>query len=195
MARERYDAVVIGSSAGGSTALLNILPELPAGYSLPIIIVQHLHPLQSYPAITYLCRKCALIAREAEDKEAIRPGFAYFAPANYHLLVEEERSFALSIDGKVNFTRPSIDVLFESAAHVYGKHLIGVILSGGNKDGAAGLNMIKQRGGLVIVQDPNTAESPFMPAAALESTAVDMKASPAEIGKLLLAVEHGRRGK
>ena len=183
-----YTAVVIGCSAGGSAALAQILPALPAGYALPLIIVQHLHPYQAGPALVYSCQGCNLVIKEAEDKEPIRPGAAYFAPANYHLLVEDQCVFSLSVDEKVNYTRPSFDVLFESASDVYGAGLIGVILSGANNDGAAGLCAVKARGGLAIVQDPGSAEASFMPQAALAVAAVDHVLSPVEIGKFLSGV-------
>lgn len=183
-----YSAVVIGCSAGGSAALAKILPQLPAGYELPLIIVQHLHPLQAGLALAYTCDQCVLPIKEAEDKEAIRHGMVYFAPPNYHLMVEDERCFSLSVDEKVNYTRPSIDVLFESASDVYGVELIGVILSGGNQDGAAGLSAIKSRGGITIVQDPQSAEAAFMPKAALAAIDVDFVLTPEKIGKFLCGV-------
>ena len=185
MAAGIYEAIVIGTSAGGSAALKEILPELPKDYNLPVIIVQHMHPLQAGPAIIHNCTECALEVKEAEEKESVQPGYVYFAPANYHLLIEDDRSFALSIDEKVNYTRPSIDVLFESAADVYGSRLIGIILSGANNDGVAGMLRIKRSGGLVIVQDPDTADAPFMPNAVLEAISVDYKLAPRSIGHLL----------
>ena len=144
-----------------------------------------MHPLQAGPAIIHNCAECALEVKEAEEKEPVQPGYVYFAPANYHLLIEDDRSFALSIDEKVNYTRPSIDVLFESAADVYGSSLIGIILSGANNDGVAGMLRIKRSGGLVIVQDPDTADAPFMPKAVLEAISVDYKLAPRSIGHLL----------
>ncbi len=181
-----YQAVVIGASAGGSTALMNILPQLPANFPIPIIVAQHLHPLQDGPAVLYRAQGCALTLKEAEEKEAALPGFVYFAPPNYHLLVEDDHTFSLSVDAKVNFTRPSIDVLFQSAADAYGVTLIGVVLSGANQDGAAGLNIIKQRGGLAIVQDPATSEISYMPRAAIEAASPDYILSPLEIGAKLV---------
>lgn len=181
----KYRAVVIGASAGGSAALEQILPALPADYRLPVILVQHLHPQQDGPSLVYRLDYCALHFKEAEEKEAILPGYIYFAPPNYHLLVEDDFTFGLSVDEKVNFTRPSIDVLFESAAEAYGKRLVGIVLSGGNHDGAAGLQAIQRRGGLVVVQDPDTAEVAFMPRAALNAVKADYIFSPAEIAAWL----------
>lgn len=162
-----YEAIVIGVSSGGMKALNVLLPALPAGFSLPVIIVQHVSPYGGNNWIGLLNQACALRVKEADEKETIETGNVYVAPANYHLLIERDRTFSLSIDEKVNFARPSIDVLFESAAEVYGDALIGVILTGANTDGAAGMEKIMQCGGLTIVQDPETAWSAAMPAAVL----------------------------
>lgn len=180
-----YAAVVIGASAGGTTALQQILPYLPASFPLPIIIAQHLHPLQRGVAIVHSNGGSVLMVKDADEKEAIRPGFVYFAPPNYHLLVEADHTFGLSIDPKVNFTRPSVDVLFESAADVYGAKLVGIILSGANHDGAAGLRYIKQRGGLTIVQDPADAEVGYMPRCAIEAAHPDYVLASLDICKFL----------
>jgi two-component system chemotaxis response regulator CheB len=181
-----YEAVVIGASAGGTQALQQILPRLPAQFPFPIIIAQHLHPLQDGAAVIHYNGGCALTVKDADEKEAIRPGFVYFAPPNYHLLIETEHTFSLSIDPKVHFTRPSVDVLFESAADAYGAKLIGIVLSGANQDGAAGLRCIQRRGGLTIVQDPAEAEVGYMPRAAIEAAAPKYILSPAAIGALLI---------
>jgi two-component system, chemotaxis family, protein-glutamate methylesterase/glutaminase len=127
----------------------------------------------------------ALTVKDADEKEAIRPGFVYFAPANYHLLIETDHTFSLSIDPKVNYSRPSIDVLFESAANVYGPRLIAILLTGANNDGAKGLQLIKEKGGLVIVQDPRSAEFSFMPEAALQVVKPDFVLGLAELGRWL----------
>ncbi len=189
-----YAAVVIGTSAGGSAALAQILPVFPANYPLPLIVVQHLHPWQKGPAVVYYARKCALTLKEADEKALVQPGHVYFAPSNYHLLIEADHTFSLSIDGKVNYTRPSIDVLFESAVDVYGAQLIGVILTGANADGAEGLRQIKAHGGLAIVQDPATAEVPYMPEAALRATPVDYVLSLLEIARVLVELGTGKSG-
>jgi len=180
-----YDAIVIGASAGGFTALAEILPRLPAALAQTVVVVQHLHPEGGEYMVEFLKKRCALPVKEAEDKESILPGVIYVAAAQYHLLIERDRSFSLSLDDKVNYARPSIDVLFESAAATYGPKLIGVVLSGANADGAAGLAAIKARGGLAIVQDPASAEVAFMPQAALDGTAVDHVLDLAGIGRLL----------
>ena len=188
MTRAMYRAIVIGGSAGAMSALAELLPTFPAAYPLPIIVVQHVHPSQDDFYIAHWAEKCALTVKGAEDKEPIRAGYIYFAPPNYHLLIEDDETFSLSVDEKVNYARPSIDVLFESAADVYTRWLIGVILTGANNDGAQGLRLIKEKGGLTIVQDPRTAESIFMPNAALEVTRVDYVLSIPEMGRLLLEI-------
>jgi two-component system, chemotaxis family, protein-glutamate methylesterase/glutaminase len=182
MAETRYSAVVIGASAGGTYALQQILPRLPANFPLPIIIAQHLHPLQDGLAIIHYNGTSALTIKDADEKEALCPGFVYFAPPNYHLLIEADHTFSLSIDPKVNYSRPSIDVLFESAATVYGSRLVAILLTGANNDGAQGLRLIKEKGGLIIVQNPQSAEFPFMPAAALKVIQPDFMLDLAEIG-------------
>jgi two-component system, chemotaxis family, protein-glutamate methylesterase/glutaminase len=182
----KYQAIVIGASAGGTTVLQQILPFLPVDFPLPIVIVQHLHPLQDGAAVIHYSGGSALIVKDADEKEPIRSGFAYFAPPNYHLLIEDDRTFSLSVDARVHFTRPSVDVLFESAADTYGPNLIGIILSGANQDGADGLFRIKQRGGLTIVQDPLEAEVNYMPKAAIEVVHPDYVLPADDICKLLI---------
>lgn len=180
-----YDAIVIGASAGGFAALAEILPRLPATLSQAVVVVQHLHPESGQYMVEFLRQHCSLPVKEAEDKEPIMPGVIYVAAAQYHLLIERDRSFSLSLDDKVNYSRPSIDVLFESAATTYGPRLIGVVLTGANADGAAGLATIKSGGGLAIVQDPATAEVSFMPQAAIAGTTVDHILNLAGIARLL----------
>ncbi len=183
-----YDAVVIGVSAGGLQTLKVILPSLPSGFPLPLAIVQHQSPDADGFLVNYLDGISALHVREAEDKEPLTPGHAYFAPAGYHLLIELDRRFSLSVDDRVNFARPSVDVLFESAADVYGPALIGIVLTGANADGAQGLAAIKARGGLAIVQSPRTAEIGTMPQAAIAATKVDHICDLAMIAPLLCRI-------
>lgn len=162
-----FRAVVIGVSAGGLDALSTLLPALPKDFPLPILVVQHrLAGSDDYLAQS-LDRICAVQVKEAEEKEKLKQGTVYLAPADYHLLIERDETIALSIDAKENYSRPSIDVLFESAAYVWASLLIGMVLTGANSDGAKGLALIKQRGGTTIVQDPETAEYDTMPRAAL----------------------------
>jgi two-component system chemotaxis response regulator CheB len=184
----RYQIIVIGGSAGAMAALTKLLPVFPAGYPLPIVIAQHLHPWQDDYHLEHFGDQCALTVKEAADKESIEAGTIYFAPPNYHLLINDDKTFSLSVDDKVNYARPSIDVLFESAVDVYAPWLVGVILTGANNDGAEGLRLIKENGGLAIVQDPQTAESAYMPKAALAATKVDYVLPLPEISKLLLEI-------
>jgi two-component system chemotaxis response regulator CheB len=168
-----YDAVVLGVSAGGLVALKALLPALPASFPLPLAIVRHIGERSDDFLCEYLDRASAIAVKEAEDKEPLIGGTAYLAPPGYHMLIEADRSFSLSVDARVNHSCPSIDVLFESAAEVYGEGLIGIVLTGANRDGAQGLKAIKARGGLAIVQNPDSAESGAMPRAALAATPVD----------------------
>lgn len=184
-AQQAYKAIVIGVSVGGMQTLSTILPELPKEFSLPIIVVQHIREGFKGGLSELLNRKSNMPVKEADEKELIRPGIVYLAPAGYHLLIEEDGTFALSIDPRVNYARPSIDVLFESAAYVYEHGLIGVILTGANSDGSQGLKKIKQYGGLTIVQDPVTAIADCMPLMAIEATEVDYVLRLEDIGPFL----------
>jgi len=166
--RQRHmEAVVLGASVGAVEALSIILPGLPRGYALPLMVVVHSPPDKPSIIVELFRAKCRIEVKEAEDKEPIRPGTLYFAPPNYHLLVEGDRRLSLSSDPPVLFSRPSIDVLFESAADAYGQHLAGVILSGANNDGARGLQAIGEAGGITVVQSPESAQAAAMPQAAL----------------------------
>lgn len=161
-----YQIVVVGTSLGGLNALGTVLGGLPKTFPLPIVVVQHRGREVSEGLAEFLARKSALPVVEPSDKQPILPGSAYLAPADYHLLIEPGH-FTLSTEAPVQFARPSIDVLFESAADAYGSHVIGVVLTGSNADGARGAERIARKGGLVVVQDPATAESPIMPASAI----------------------------
>ena len=169
----KYEAIVIGVSSGGMMTLKTILRHLPSDFALSIIIVQHQHPHSDAFIAEFLDARCSLTVKQADEKELIMPGKIYIAPPNYHLLVEEDKTFSLSIDKRVHFARPSIDVLFETAADVFNEKLVGIILTGANDDGSHGLRKIKDSGGLTIVQDPDTAEVDTMPKAAIVSTKVD----------------------
>ena len=160
-------AVVIGASAGGVQALSRILPVLPESFPAPILVVTHVPPRKDNPLVDLMAAKCALHVKEAEDKEQVHGGTVYFAPSDYHLLVESDGSVALSSDEPVNHSRPAIDVLFEAAADAYGAGLTGIVLTGANHDGAQGLKAVEAAGGTALVEDPQTAEVPAMPAAAL----------------------------
>jgi two-component system, chemotaxis family, protein-glutamate methylesterase/glutaminase len=164
-------AVVIGASAGAVQALLTILPALPDDYPAAVLVAVHVPPDRDNHLVPLLDGRCRLRVKEAEDKEAAVAGTVYFAPPDYHLLVERDGTLALSSDELVNFSRPSIDVLFETAAEAYGEALTGVILTGANADGAAGLKAVAAAGGDAIVEDPLRAYASAMPAAALAASA------------------------
>lgn len=187
--RGRVDAVVIGTSAGGVDALLRILPALPESLAVPILIVIHL-PRERDSLLPQIFQpKCARPVREAEDKEAIAPGTVYFAPPDYHLLVDDGPQLALSSDPLVNFSRPSIDVLFESAADAFGARLAAVLLTGASHDGAAGLEAVHRAGGVTVVQDPADAQVPVMVESALRRTAATFVLPLAEIERLLATLD------
>jgi two-component system, chemotaxis family, protein-glutamate methylesterase/glutaminase len=181
----KYQAVVIGVSAGGIAALEKILPEIQKDCTLSVMIVQHITADGGNYLVEHFSSCCPLPVVGAEDKQSIESGTIYFAPANYHLLVERQKTFALSLDAKINYSRPSIDVLFETAAEAYCQRLVGVVLTGANADGAAGLARVKEMGGLTIVQSPDSAEVATMPRAAIESTQVDHVLKLHDIGSFL----------
>jgi two-component system, chemotaxis family, protein-glutamate methylesterase/glutaminase len=177
--------VVVGTSMGGLHALSVILSQLGADFALPIAVVQHRGTDGESAMLTSLLQlRCALPVSEANDKEPLMGGHVYLAPPDYHLLVDGGR-FALSTEARVQHARPSIDVLFESAADVYAARTLGVVLTGANADGAAGSMRIKRRGGRVVAQDPTTAEAPEMPSAAIGAGAVDRVLRLEEIGRFL----------
>lgn len=165
-----YQAIVIGASSGGLEAFMSILPRFPANFNLPIFITQHLHQKSDSVLAELLAQKISMRVKEAEDKEPIKNGVIYISPPGYHLLIEPDKTLSLSIDEFVNYSRPSIDVLFESAAFVFKNALIGILLTGANEDGGRGLKAIYNNGGLVIVQDPNEALASTMPNAGLKYT-------------------------
>ena len=184
----QYEAIVIGVSSGGMNALKFIFSALPAGFRLPIIIVQHISAHSDNEWINILNDKSNLTIKEADEKEKIEIGNVYIAPANYHLLIENDKTFSLTIDEYVNFARPSIDVLFESAADAYKNKLIGVILTGSNNDGTKGIKRIKELGGMAIIQDPEIAESSIMPASAIAAIQPDYILSLEKIVQLLIKI-------
>ncbi len=167
MSGAQVDAIVIGASAGAVEALSRILPALPADCPIPVLIVVHIPADRSDLLAPLFQPKCQLAVKEAEDKEPILPGRIYFAPSNYHLLVEADRRVSLSADEPVLYSRPSIDVLFETAADAYGSRLVGIILTGASEDGAEGLRAIARAGGVALVENPAVALASTMPRAAL----------------------------
>ena len=191
--RERIDAIVVGTSAGGVEALTVLLSALPANLHLPIFVVLHLPRGRPSLLADLFTPRCALRVREADDKEPVEPATVYVAPPDYHLLIDTGPCIALSADDLVNHSRPSIDVLFESAADVYGARLAGIILTGANDDGAAGLDAVHRAGGVTIVQEPGSALASAMPAAALQRTQADFVLPLAGIAGLLRSL--GPQGK
>lgn len=182
---KRMKITVLGTSAGGTDALLRFLGELPKSYSPPVIIVQHLPENADIdPSLVFYStgRKVVLV----EDKMPIETDQIYFSPPGYHTLVEPEGFFSLSVDAPVHFSRPSIDVLFESAARSFGPWVTGILLTGANQDGAEGLKSIQERGGRTIVEDPETAASPLMPREALRRFQPDAVVRLEDLAKTVL---------
>ncbi|KAF2395053.1 chemotaxis protein CheB [Pseudomonas sp. NPDC087342] len=183
------EAIVIGASAGGVEALLNILSPLREGFVLPIIVVLHLPDERRSQLAEVFARRVALPVLEAVDKTLVEAGTLYFAAPGYHLSVEQDRSFSLSLEDRVHYSRPSIDFLFESAADAYGSALAAVLLTGANRDGASGLAQVKHRGGFTVVQDPDEAQVSTMPQAALDLHQPDHILPIRGIGRLLVELE------
>lgn len=187
--RPPVEAVVIGTSAGGLAALSVLVAGLEATFRLPLLVVQHIPSGVPTQLAEIFQRKTGLHVKEADEKEAVRGGTLYFAAPGYHLLVEQDTSLSLSQDDSVHFSRPSIDVLFESAADAWGERVAGILLTGANEDGAAGLEAIHRAGGLTIVQDPDEAEVDSMPRAALQRFAPDYILPLRDIHRLLRELE------
>ncbi len=184
----QLEAVVIGTSAGGIDALTRVLPSLPPTTPVPILIVVHI-PRERPSLLTEIFRhKCTMRVEEAVDKADIKPGRIYFAPPDYHMLIDRGPQIALSVDDVIQFSRPSIDVLFESAADVYGKNLLGILLTGGNEDGASGLAYIAKCGGTTVLQDPAEAAASAMPEGALKLMTPTHLMRLDEIAALLMTI-------
>lgn len=185
---KRVDVIVMGGSAGALDVLRRLLAGLPPTLCIPVIVVVHLPA--NVPAMTHQVLQpfSPLRMKQAEDKETIAPGAVYFAPPGYHLLVESHGHFALSVDEPVHFSRPAIDVLFESACDVYAPHLLGILLTGASQDGASGLQIIHETGGATMVQAPATAEASTMPAAALALFDPTFTGSPQQLRDLLASI-------
>lgn len=178
-------AIVIGASAGGLLALSSILELLPREYPVPIIIVQHRAKDPRDLLEEVLQNKVDLQLKQADEKEMIKPGI-YIAPPDYHLMIENDKTFSLSSDKPVQFSRPSIDVLFETAAQAYKERLVGILLTGSNKDGMSGMCSIRQMGGITIAQSPKEAEYPAMPSSAIEAGCADRIMTLEDISTFLL---------
>jgi len=186
-----YEIAVIGTSWGGLAALHQIVGALPSSFRLPVVVVQHRHKDSGQFLPRVLQDDTSLCVCDAEDKAPIMAGNIYIAPANYHVLVERGH-LSLSTDEPVAFSRPSIDVTFSSAADAYRQGVVGIVLTGANSDGARGLKRVSDRGGLAIVQRPETAESPIMPAAALRQVPDARVLTLAEIAELIATLTVGR---
>ena len=185
----RFEAVVIGGSAGGVDALVALLPALPAGFTLSVFCILHVPGNRDSRLAELFDERLPMPVKEAADKEEIAPGTVYFAGAGYHLSVERDRTFSLSCEPPVHFARPAIDVLMESSADVYGPALAGILLTGANHDGADGMARIRARGGFTVVQDPADAQVPTMPLSAIHRCEPSLILPLARIHALLPMLE------
>jgi two-component system chemotaxis response regulator CheB len=185
LAGRRIAAVVIGASAGGVNALIDILPGLPREFPYPVVTVLHVMRGRQNQLVEVFQQRVALQVEEAVDKGEPMPGTLYFAPADYHLSIEEEGVFSLSLEPPVHFARPAIDITMETAAEVYGPALVGILLTGANHDGAAGMAAIGAAGGLTVVQDPAEAQVSVMPNEAIRLRAPDLVLPLRDIRRLL----------
>jgi two-component system chemotaxis response regulator CheB len=185
LATDARRLLIIGGSAGSLQVILELLTGLRAGFPLPILVVLHRNSNFESSLEDLFSSRTDLPIKEVEEKEAILPGIVYLCPADYHVLLEKEYTFSLDYSERVHFSRPSIDVSFRSAADVYGPGLISLLLSGGNADGAEGIQYIQERGGVTIVQDPQTADMPFMPQQAISRIKVDHIVPAGELPDLI----------
>ena len=165
--------LLIGGSAGSLQVILSVLSALGREYSMPVVIVLHRNNTFESSLEDLLASRTQMVIKEIEEKEPIAPGVVYLCPADYHVLIERDHSFSLDYSERINFSRPSIDVTFRSAADVYGAGVVALVLSGGNADGTEGMQYVKAKGGFAIVQDPQTAEVPYMPQQVLHKVEVD----------------------
>ncbi|MBT0665312.1 chemotaxis protein CheB [Geobacter pelophilus] len=182
----RFEAIVAGVSSGGVEALKVLLRGLPRQFPLPVLIVAHISPEADNGLALLLDDLSAIRVKEADELEAVEAGTVYIAPPNYHLQVERDATLSLSVDAPVRFARPSVDVLFDSAASAFGPALIGVVMTGAGADGSAGLKRIKESGGVAVVQDPDDAEVDSMPRSAIDAVTPDYVVPLAQLAPLLL---------
>ena len=182
----RLALVAIGASAGGVAALGEILPALPPGFPLPVVVVVHVPPDRESLLATLFAKRCRLPVVEAEDKIRLEPGHVYFSPPDYHLMIEDDLTCSLSIDEPVNYSRPSIDVLLESAASSLGNAVVAIILTGTSSDGAQGLRAVREAGGIGWVQAPQTAQSALMPQRAIDIGGADAVLTLPQIAERLV---------
>jgi|SRR6218665_2581047 len=180
--------VIIGGSAGSLQALLNILPFIESPISFAIVIVVHRKNSDEQTLEDLIALRSKVDVKEVEDKVALKTGFIYIAPSNYHLLFEKDETLSLDTSEKINYSRPSIDVSFESAAEIYASELIGILLSGSNSDGTVGIKAIKQAGGITVVQNPLSAEMSFMPNNAILHASPDFILKTEEILEFLKGI-------
>ncbi len=180
-----YQIIVMGASAGGMEVFSQIFSNLKSDFQIPVFVVQHVHSSQTEYYVQRFNKLTSLTVREAEDKEIIRHRHVYFAPPNYHMLLNDKNTISLSIDARIRFSRPSIDVFFQSAAEIYQEETVGVLFTGANEDGAEGMCDIHRHHGLTIVQDPKTAKHPVMPQSALNLCHMDYVLSIEDIIALL----------
>jgi two-component system chemotaxis response regulator CheB len=189
---DAIEAVAVGASTGGIEALIVLLKALPRDFEPAILIVMHIPATNDSLLVSVLAPHCLLPVQEAEDKDPLKPGAVYIAPPGYHMLTELDRTLALSVDEPVNFCRPSIDVLFESAAYAYRRALLGIVLTGANDDGARGLKAIREAGGLAWVQDPQEAVAGAMPQSAIQCAGADRILRLQDLAKELAALGRAR---
>lgn len=185
----KYKAIVIGTSAGGLSALIKILSPLSRNFPIPIVIVQHRAKDNKSLLEQVLQQRCKIKIKQADEKEAILGGYVYIAPSDYHLLIESNQTFSLTSDEPHLFSRPSIDVLFQSASLVYRDKLVAIILSGSNSDGAEGIASVKKYGGLTIAQEPGEAEFEEMPKAAIKTKSITYIWTLCQIGDYLQEID------
>lgn len=181
--RDSIELLVIGGSAGSLSVVLKMLPFFKH-IQVPVIIIFHRKATDDQTLLDLLTSRTEYFVKEADDKDELQPNVIYIAPAEYHLLIENNRSLTLDDSEKINYSRPSIDVTFESASEVYKEKLACVLLSGANADGVTGLEAAKKRGSIIIVQDPSTAEAPFMPQKAIEALLPDFILTPDNLKEL-----------
>lgn len=186
------EAIVLGASAGGLNAMIGLFSKLPADLPVPIMVVQHTRPDEDSLLPELIGAGTRLNVVEAEDKIEIKPGNIYIAPPNYHLLVEDKHTIALSTEERVNYSRPSIDLLFESAVRVYLSKLVGIILTGANDDGSRGISMIARAGGITIAQSPKSAEFKVMPQAAINTGDVKFVLDIDKMAKFIIELSFKR---
>jgi two-component system chemotaxis response regulator CheB len=188
LSESEYKIILIGVSAGGLNVMTKLLKDLPSDFPIPVVVVQHRSKDQRTLLEEVMQAKCMIQIKQADEKEKPKPGAVYFAPADYHLLFEEDGCFSLSCEAPVNYSRPSIDVLFETAADSFKKNVLAIILTGANNDGMKGMQKIRMKGGTTIAQKPASAEFSHMPQAAINANAVQHILEVSEIKLLLLGL-------